>query len=248
MDGVIESYTALLLDDYADAPGQRGGALFSAEHFARMATEADRLGLQICVHAIGDGAVRRTLDGYEAARRAHGPRDSRHRVEHIELIHPDDLPRFAQLGVIASMQPLHAPPAALDADVWPARVGGSRWQLGFAWQTLRAAGAHLAFGSDWPVVTQNPMLGVHRALNRQQWSPGLPDQRQTLADTLIAYTRDAAYAEFQEHQKGTLRAGRLADMALLSEDIFAAPADQIERVRPVLTMCDGRIVYEGSEL
>jgi len=248
MDGVIESYTALLLDDYADRPGHRGGALFSAEHFTRMATEADRLGLQIFVHAIGDGAVRRTLDGYEAARRAHGPRDSRHRVEHIELIHPDDLPRFAQLGVIASMQPLHAPPAALDADVWLARVGGSRWQLGFAWQTLREAGAHLAFGSDWPVVTQNPMLGVHRALNRRLWSPGLPDQRQTLADTLIAYTRDAAYAEFQEHQKGTLRAGRLADMALLSEDIFAAPADQIERVRPVLTMCDGRIVYEGSEL
>jgi predicted amidohydrolase YtcJ len=248
MDGVIESYTALLLSDYADRPGYRGGALFSAEHFTRMAVEADRLGLQIFAHAIGDAAVRRTLDGYEAAQRANGRRDARHRVEHIELIHPDDLQRFAELGVIASMQPLHAPPAASDSDVWPARVGASRWGRSFAWQTLRQAGARLAFGSDWPVVTQNPMRGLHMALNRQPWWPGLPEQRQTLEAALIAYTRDAAYAEFQEHQKGQLRAGMLADLVLLSEDIFAVPVEQIDQVWPVLTMCDGQIVYEESEL
>jgi hypothetical protein len=245
MDGVIESYTALMLDDYADQPGNRGDANFSAEHFNRMALEADRLGLQIFVHAIGDAAVQRTLDGFEAARRANGERDSRHRVEHIELIHPDDLPRFAQLGVIASMQPLHSPLTAGDADVWPARVGRDRWHRSFAWQSLREAGARLAFGSDWPVVTFNPMLGVSAALNRQPWAPGLPDHRQTLADTLIAYTRDAAYAEFQENVKGQLRPGLLADMVLLSDDIFTVPVEAIDPVHPVMTLCGGRVVYEA---
>lgn len=245
MDGVIESYTALMLDDYADAPGNRGDANFSAEHFNRLAIEADRLGLQMFVHAIGDAAVRRTLDGFEAARRANGSRDSRHRLEHIELIHPDDLPRFAPLGVIASMQPLHSPLSPDQADVWPARVGRDRWQRSFAWQSLREAGARLAFGSDWPVVTSDPMRGVHAALNRQPWSPGLSDHRQTLADTLIAYTRDAAYAEFQENVKGQLRPGFLADLVLLSDDLFAAPVEMMDQVHPVMTMCDGRIVYEA---
>src|SRR5690606_28903397 len=106
MDGVLESYTALMVDDYATDAGNRGSALYTAEQFNALAAEADRLGLQIFVHACGDGAVRRTLDGYAHARRVNGVRDSRHRVEHIEVIHPDDIPRFAELGVIASMQPL----------------------------------------------------------------------------------------------------------------------------------------------
>lgn len=244
MDGVVESYTALLLDDYADRPGERGGANFSAGQFNRMAIEADRLGLQMFVHAVGDAAVRRTLDGFEAARRVNGARDSRHRVEHIELIHPDDAPRFTKLGVIASMQPLHAP---LDggSDVWTTRAGSARWDRSFAWRTLREAGARLIFGSDWPVVSHDPMRGVQAALNRRPWRAEGLDQRQTLADALLAYTRDAAYAEFQEHVKGQLRAGLLADVVLLSEDIFTAPPDEMERIHPVLTMCDGRIVYEA---
>ncbi|MCB0081360.1 MAG: amidohydrolase family protein, partial [Caldilineaceae bacterium] len=169
MDGVLESYTALMVEPYADAPGNCGSALFSAEHFAAIAAEADRLGMQIFVHACGDGAVRRTLDGYAHARRVNGQRDSRHRVEHIEVIHPDDIARFARLGVIASMQPLHAPLTRHSAEVWPARAGQARWPLSFAWQTLRQAGAHLALGSDWPVVTMNPLAGFHAALNREPW-------------------------------------------------------------------------------
>jgi predicted amidohydrolase YtcJ len=243
MDGVIESYTGLLVESYADDPGTRGDANFTPEHFNRMAVEADRLGFQIKVHATGDLAVRRVLDGYEAAQRLNGKRDSRHRVEHIELIHPDDIGRFKQLEVIASMQPLHNPLSPQAGDVWPSRVGPQRWGLSFAWQTLREAGALLAFGSDWPVVSQNPMLGVNAAVNRQLWQAGLPDQRQTLADTLVAYTRDAAYAEFQEGQKGQLKAGYLADMVLLSEDIFSIPSEQLASARPVLTMCDGKIVF-----
>jgi hypothetical protein len=244
MDGVIESYTSLLVEAYADQPSNFGGALYSAEHFTHIATECDRLGLQIFVHATGDGAVRRALDGFEAIARANGKRDSRHRVEHIELIHPDDLPRFAELGVIASMQPLHCPLDGDGLDLWPRRVGPERWGRSFAWQSLHEAGARLVFGSDWPVVTQNSMMGVQAALNRQPWAEGLPHHRQTLANTLVAYTRDAAFAEFQEGVKGQLRVGMLADLVLLSEDIFAIPSEAIARVHPVLTMCDGRIVYE----
>jgi predicted amidohydrolase YtcJ len=244
MDGVLESYTALMLDDYADAPGNQGGALFTAEHFNRIAIEADRLGLQIAVHCCGDGAVRRTLDGYQLAQQRNGSHNRRHRVEHIEVIHPDDIGRFAQLGVIASMQPLHSPLAVHSGDVWPERAGEARWPLSFAWQTLRNAGAHLAFGSDWPVVTMNPMLGFHAALNRQLWAADHPDQRQTLAQIIRGYTRDAAYVEFQEAEKGMIRTGMLADLVLLSADLFATPDAEMAQVQPVLTLCDGRVVYQ----
>ncbi len=248
MDGVIESYTALLLEPYADRPGWLGDANYSAEHFNRLAVEAERLGLQMFVHAIGDAAVRRTLDGYAAALQANPGRAAgagRHRVEHIEVIHPDDLPRFAALGVIASMQPLHAPADAGGSDVWPARVGAERWPLSFAWQTLRQHGARLVFGSDWPVVSQSPLAGVQAAVTRRPWQPGQPEQRQTLHDTLIAYTRDAAYGEFQEDVKGQLAPGFLADLVLLSEDLEGVGPETIGEVKPVLTVCDGRVVYEG---
>lgn len=243
MDGVLESTTALMVDDYADVPGNRGSALYTADHFNQIATEADRLGLQIAVHACGDGAVRRTLDGYGYARQNNGPRDSRHRVEHIEVIHPADIPRFAELGVIASMQPLHSPVTGKEGEVWIQRAGEARWPLSFAWESLRQAGAHLAYGSDWPVVTLDPMLGFYAALNRQPWAVGHPVQRQPLAQVIAGYTRDAAYAEFQEHIKGMVRVGMLADLVLFNGNLFTTPAAEIANVRPVLTVCDGQIVF-----
>jgi predicted amidohydrolase YtcJ len=243
VDGVIESGTALMLDDFDDDPSNKGAAIFSAEQFTRLATEADRLGLQIAVHAIGDGAVRRTLDGFAHARRVNGPRDSRHRIEHIEVLHLDDLPRFHELGVIASMQPVHAS-ISTPGQVWARRVGRDRWARSFPWQTLRESGAHMVFGSDWPVVTQNPFLGMEAALRRQPWAEGQPRQAQTLADTLAAYTSDAAYAEFQEDVKGQLRVGMLADLALLSGDIEATPPEALPTMTAALTVCGGRIVYE----
>lgn len=246
MDGVVESYTALLVDDFAGLPGNKGSANFTAEHFNRIAVEADRLGLQITVHAVGDGAVRRTLDGFALAQEVNGVRDSRHRVEHIELLHPDDLPRFAELGVIASMQPLHSPLQVDETDVWPSRLTQDRWAHSFPWRALRDAGARLAFGSDWPVVSQDPMLGIHAALNRRPWLPGQPDESQTLEETIAGYTVDAAYTEFQEHEKGMIRTGYLADLVLLSDDLFAAPAETIHEVRPVLTVCDGRVVFRAD--
>jgi predicted amidohydrolase YtcJ len=246
MDGVLESYTALLVDEYADRPGERGSALFTAEHFNQIAVEADRLGLQMAVHACGDGAVRRTLDGYALARQVNGPADRRHRVEHIELVQPADIDRFAELGVIASMQPTHAPLRLDDGDVWPQRVGEARWPLSFAWETLHRAGAHLVYGSDWPVVSLEPMLGLHAARTRQPWAAGQPDQRQTLHHLLLGYTRQAAFAEFQEQEKGMLRPGMLADLVVLSADLFATPVEAIPAVRPVLTVCDGQIVYRDE--
>mgnify|MGYP000394968677 CR=1 FL=1 len=245
MDGVIEGFTGLLLEPYADNPHTCGDANYTPEHFNRMAVEADRLGFQIFVHAIGDLAVRRTLDGYQLAREKNGKRDSRHRVEHIELIHPDDIPRFAELDAIASMQPLHCPLNADGVDVWTQRVGEARWHLSFAWETLRNANARLVFGSDWPVVTQNPFRGIHMAVNRKPWRPHLPEQKQTLVNTLMSYTRDAAYAEFQEHHKGQVRADFLADLVLVNADMFAAPPETIAEMKPLVTMCDGRIVYEA---
>ena len=243
MDGVVESSTAFLLDEYVNQPGWRGEPLFSAEHFAEMATAADQLGLQIFVHAIGDAAVRRTLDGFARAQQVNGRRDSRHRIEHVELLHPDDLPRFQALGVIASMQPLHAAVSS-PTQLWSHQVGTERWLRGFPWQSLRASGATLVFGSDWPVVTQNPWQSLHAALTRQPWAPAQPIQAQTLSDALAAYTRDGAYAEFQEGKKGQLCVGQAADLVLLSSDLAAAPVETLKEMTVALTICDGRVVYE----
>ena len=245
MDGVWESYTALNIDPYADDSDAMEDGIWSSERFTQMAAACDKLGLQIFVHCCGDGAVRRTLDGYEAVQNMNGKRDSRHRVEHIEVIHPDDMPRFKQLDVIASMQPIHSPLTGQDADVWLTRTGPQRWPVSFAWRELKNAGARLVFGSDWTVASFNPMLGLYAALNRQKWEPDNPDQRLTLEETLIGYTRDAAYAEFQEHQKGQLKEGYLADIVLLSEDIFRTAPQDIANVKPLLTMMDGKVVYEA---
>ena len=245
MDGVWESYTALNLEPYADNPNMKVDGIWSLDDFTRMAAACDRRDLQIFVHACGDGAVRRTLDGYERLQRLNGKRDSRHRVEHIEVVHPDDMPRFRQLGVIASMQLLHSPMSAQDADVWLARTGPQRWPVSFAWRALKNAGATLALGSDWTVASFNPLLGLHAALNRQRWEPGDPDQRLSLEEALIGYTREAAYAEFQEHQKGQLKEGYLADMVLLSENIFKIAPEELEKVSPLFTMVAGKMVYEA---
>ena len=246
MDGVIESGTGFVLRHYPNEPDNFGDPLYSAKHFTQMATEADRLGLQIFVHAVGDAAVRRALDGFEAVQQSNGHRDSRHRIEHIELIHPDDLPRFAELGVIASMQPLHAPlNPEKNPDAWSAHTYPEQWNGCFPWRGLRNAGAHLIFGSDWPIVSQSPFEGLDIAVNRGPIHPDHQDERQTLAEAIAAYTCDAAYAEFQEQKKGQLKPGMWADMVLVSENIFAIPADEIAHVQPVVTVCDGQVVFEG---
>jgi hypothetical protein len=246
VDGVIDSSTAVMLDGYADQPGVNCDPLFTPEQFARVAVEADRRGLQIAVHAIGDGAVRIVLNGYAAAAKANGLRDLRHRIEHIELVHPDDIPRFKALGVVASMQPPHAPGmAGLPLEPTLSRIGAARWPYAYAWRTLRDAGARLAFGTDWPVSPIDPMLAVECAVTRPVWQPGLPVQRQTLAETLRSYTHDGAYVEHMEHRKGQLKPGMLADVTVLSADLEAIAPERIHTVKAVATVCDGRVVYEA---
>jgi hypothetical protein len=244
MDGVWESYTALTIEPYADDANAKPEGLFSAEHFNHMAAACDKLGLQMFVHCCGDGAVRRTLNGYESVQKSNGRRDSRHRVEHIEVIHPDDLPRFKELGVIASMQTGHSPLALGDGDVWPDRVGKQRWGKSFAWRDVKNAGAHLALGSDWTVATYDPMHHMHAALNRQKWDANDPDQRLTLEEVILGYTRDAAYAEFKENEKGQVREGFLADLVLFSQDLFELKSENILNARATMTLVNGKVVFE----
>lgn len=246
MDGVVESRTALMLHDYADQPGWRGEALFDAARFAEIAVEADRRGLQIAVHAIGDGAVRRVLDGYQAAMRANGARDSRHRIEHVELIDKGDIPRFGAMGVIASMQPPHVP-GAMDFPAEPTltRFGRARWGDTYAWAALVAAGARICFASDWPVSDINPLRGIQAALTREPWAAGLPDHRIGLMAVLQAYTLGGAYGEHSEHRKGMIRAGYFADLVLLSGDIEAVAHGDIALLGVDLTICGGRVTHRG---
>ena len=246
MDGVWESYTAFNVDPYADEPDVKVEPIFSLNHFTRMASLCDRMGLQIAVHCCGDGAVRQALDGYEAIQKTNGKRDSRHRVEHIEVCQPSDMPRFQELGVIASMQTSHAPFSLEDDMVWTKRTGPQRWPISFPWRDLKNAGAHLSLGSDWTVASFDPMINIYVALNRQKWSPDDPDQRLTLEECILGYTRDAAYTEFMENQKGQVKEGYLADLVLFSHDLFQVPPDEVRSVKAVMTMVDGRIVFEDQ--
>lgn len=245
MDGVWESYTALTVEPYADNPDAKPDGIYSLEHFTRMASLCDKMGLQIFVHCCGDGAVRRTLDGYEAVQKANGKRDSRHRIEHIEVVHADDLPRFKQLGVLPSMQPTHSPMNFSGEDVWSARVGPQRWNLSFAWREILNAGNKIALGSDWPVVAYDPMTHFHVGLNREKWEDA-PSQNLTLEELILGYTCDAAYAEFMENEKGQVKDGYLADLVLFSHDLFALDPKEIKTAKPVLTLVDGRIVFEAA--
>jgi predicted amidohydrolase YtcJ len=246
VDGVLDSTTALMLDDYAGRPGWKGDALFSQEALSEVAIAADRLGFQIAIHSIGDGGVRRTLNAFEAARRANGARDSRHRVEHIEVIDPADIPRFRELGAIASMQPLHAPgPLSYDGTSLMGLLGEARQPYAFAWNTLRAAGARLCFASDWPVSPVDPLRSICAAVTRERFAPQHPDQAQTLMQALEGYTIDGAYAEFAEDRKGCLKAGFLADIVILDSDIESVPPEGIVAIKAVMTICDGRITHGG---
>lgn len=246
MDGVLDSWTAVMLEPYADRRDWVGEPLFTQEAFNAAAIEADRRGLQIAVHAIGDGAVRSVLDGYAAARHANGRRDSRHRIEHIEVIHAGDVPRLADLGVLASMQPPH-PPGAMDFPLEPtvSRIGRERWPLSYAWRTLRDAGAHVVFASDWPVASIDPIRGMQAAMLRKPWAAGDPDQNYTLDEALAAYTIEGAYAEFAEDRKGRLKPGYLADLVVLSGDLEATPAEVLHEIQPVVTVCGGRVTYQA---
>ncbi|EEW26766.1 amidohydrolase [Rhodobacter ferrooxidans] len=246
MDGVIDSGTAYMLHDYPGQQGHRSVPLFPPERFNRIATEIDRRGLQIAVHAIGDGAVRTVIDGYAAARAANGPRDSRHRVEHIELIDRADVPRLGALGIVASLQPPH-PPGAMEFPLQPTLdvIGKARWRDGYLWKTLADHGAPIAYASDWPVTDVSVLRGLQASQTRVPYGADCTDERLGLLDSLYAYTAGGAWAAHMEGLTGRLRPGLAADIVVLDGDIEAIPADQLGKTAVSLTICGGRITHQG---
>jgi predicted amidohydrolase YtcJ len=247
-DGVVESYTAALLQPYANK-SVRGTPRYTSEALDALVTALDRDGWQILTHAIGDRAVRMALDAYQHAADAnpvpaHG---RRHRVEHIETIDRDDIPRFGALGVIASQQPYHGTPVVDEPDIWSANLGPVRASRGWASRSIADAGGRIAFGSDWPVMTLDPRYGLYTAVMRQTpdgrpadgWNP---EERLALPAAIDAYTSGAAYASFDEHRKGRLERDMLADIVILSSDIFAPDARILDAVVDT-TIFDGKVVY-----
>lgn len=239
MDGVVDSRTAYMLQDY---PGttERGAPLFEPDRFNEICREISRRGLQIAVHAIGDGAVRQTIDGYKAA----GRPDLRHRIEHIELIDRADVPRLGALGITASLQPPH-PPGAMDFPMSTMEhvFHKDRWRDAYLTRTLAEHGAPVAFASDWPVTDVSVMRGIQAALTRVPYE-GSQDERLDLMAVLRAYTAGGAWAAHRESLTGTLRKGMAADLVLIDGDIETIPADQLGATGIALTIVAGRVTHD----
>ncbi len=252
-DGVVESYTAALLAPYANKR-TTGEANFTPAQMNRVVSLLDRNGWQIFAHAIGDRAVRMTLDAYEQAARVNPApaQGRRHRIEHIETLDPQDLSRFAALGVIASIQPDHGDPAPGWVSVWKTNLGDARASRGWMSGSLLRSGAHLAFGSDWPVVSLDPRYGLHVAVTRTSpdgTPPGgwMPEERVPLADALRAYTAGGAWASFDEQRKGTLEPGMLADVVIFTSDLFAQDPPHVLESQVAVTIFDGQVVYQRDQ-
>jgi predicted amidohydrolase YtcJ len=250
-DGAMGSRGALFLEPYSDKPvndkGEPNVGLRVGDnaHLKAVAAAAAKNGWQVCVHAIGDRANREVLDAFEAA----GAKDARFRIEHAQCISPGDIPRFAKLGVIASMQPTHA---VSDMRWAEERVGKERVKGCYAWRSLLDAGARLAGGSDFPVESENPLLGFIAAVTRQDldgkpeggWMPG---QRLTREEALRLFTMDAAYAGFEENVRGSLAPGKYADFVIFSGDLMKVPVAELPKLRVVRTVIAGETVYARKE-
>ncbi|MBE7516907.1 MAG: amidohydrolase [Chloracidobacterium sp.] len=249
-DGSLGSRTAWFFEPYNDDPSTSG--IPRAEVLTTMkaaVADADKHGLQVMIHAIGDRSNATILDIYESVIREDGPRDRRFRIEHSQHLRPQDIPRFAKLGVVASMQPVHL----TDDGRWAVdRLGSERLKGAYAFRSLLDSGAHLAFGTDWSVAPLNPLFGIQAAVTRRTTdgkNPNgwFPEQKITVDDAVRCYTLGSAYAEFQEDVKGTLSEGKLADLIVLSDDIFTINPAKIGEAKVLMTVVDGRVVYEAKK-
>ena len=248
-DGSLGSTTALFFEPYLDAPSTCGipsDEMFPEGAMLERVRGADRAGLQVIIHAIGDRANDNILSIYERVEKENGDRDRRFRIEHAQHLRPQDIPRFARDKVIASMQPYHA----IDDGRWAEkRIGHERAKTTYAFRSLLDSGATLAFGTDWTVAPLDPMLSLYAAVTRRTLdgkNPNgwIPEQKISLEEAIRAYTIGSACAEFQENEKGTIAPGRLGDIVILSRDIFQIDPNEIEKVKVVITIMDGRVVYE----
>lgn len=249
-DGSLGSTTALFFEPYNDAPDTRGlpaDEMFPEGAMLKRVQEADAAGLQIMVHAIGDKANEQMLTIFEQVTRTNGGKDRRFRIEHVQHLRADDIPRFGELRVIASMQPYHA---ADDGRWAEKRIGKQRCQTTYAFRSLLNSGAVLAFGSDWTVAPLDPLQGIAAAVTRRTldgknpkgW---VPEQKISVEEAVRAFTVGSAYAEFAELVKGSIAVGKLADMVILSENIYEIEQSKIEKTRVVMTVIDGRVVFEA---
>jgi predicted amidohydrolase YtcJ len=251
-DGSLGSTTALFFEPYNDAPNTRGlpgDEMFPEGAMLKRVEEADAAGLQVMIHAIGDRANDSILSIYEQVSKEHGERDRRFRVEHAQHLRPQDIARFGRDHVVASMQPYHC----IDDGRWAEkRIGHERARGTYAFRSLLDSGAVLAFGSDWSVAPLDPILGIYAATTRRTLdgkNPGgwIPEQKITVEEAARAYTVGSAFAEFAENAKGTITPGKLADLVILTEDIFKIDPAEIEKVHVRMTIMDGRVVYEAKD-
>ena len=248
VDGTLGSRTAWMLDPYSDVPSTRGIPRHDYERLLELVLAADAAGLQVALHAIGDAANRAALNAYERALVVNGARDSRHRIEHAQIVDAVDIPRFGNLGVVASMQPTHA---TSDMRWVEERIGTGRMREGaYAWRSLVDADAVVSFGTDFFVEPMEPVQGLYSAVTRQsREEPGvppggwLPEQRLTIREAIRAYTTVPAWVEFQEHVKGTLERGMLADLVVWDRDLLTIVPVEILDARPLLTIVGGRVVF-----
>jgi len=245
LDGVIESHTAAMLESYEKDPGNRGNLYFDPEQYIESVARLNRLEFPVSTHAIGDRAIRLALDASEAAGKG---MDIRNRIEHIECPNPQDIPRFGNLGVIASMQPLHTTPNENILNNWAGSVGPMRAGHAWPWNDILAGGADLCFGSDWPVVSLSPWPALQVLLTRQtpEGTPAggwISDQRLSLEQAIRGYTMGGAIAAGREKTEGSIEAGKLADVIIISQDLFKIEPNQIGETKVLMTMVGGKTVY-----
>ena len=251
LDGVIANYTAMLLEDYSDNPGEKGGSLLDVDSVLPLVEEAHKNKIPVRFHSCGDGSARVAIDQYENAIKKHGANGTRHIIEHLELVDPKDIPRLGELDIVASIQPEHicSGIATFENNCYPARIGSQRVKYTWPFKSMEDTGAVLAAGSDAPVAGSNPFVGIYSAVTRLHndgtpkggWNP---QERLSMGSILKAYTYGASWSECREEELGTIEDGKLADVIVVDRNLFDAEVDDVLKCEVMITVVDGKVVFQ----